>query len=78
MADHASDYHRGEMEIGEQVATYSLFMGLTKWGSLAIAAMLLLLTVWFCTSGGFMGGFVSALVLTVIGVLALRSKPEAH
>jgi len=78
MAEHASDYHRGEMEIREQVATYDLFMGLTKWGSLGVAALLLLLTVWFCTSGGFMGGLASAVIVTVIGVLVLRSKPETH
>ena len=79
MADHASDYKRGERGIGEQVATYAFFMGLTKWGSLAVAALVLLLTVWFCTSGGFMGGLVSAIVLVVAGVLLLREKPgQAH
>ncbi|MES2721653.1 MAG: aa3-type cytochrome c oxidase subunit IV, partial [Pseudomonadota bacterium] len=32
----ASEYHRGEMDISEQVATFHLFNGLTKWGSLAL------------------------------------------
>jgi hypothetical protein len=77
MADHASDYTRGEMDIQEQTATYDLFMGMTKWGSLAIAALLVLLTVWFCTPAGFIAGFVSAAVMTVIGVIVLRDKPEA-
>ena len=35
----ASEYHRGEMDISEQVATFNLFNGLTKWGSLGLAAL---------------------------------------
>jgi hypothetical protein len=50
-------------------------MALTKWGSLAIAALLVLFTVWFCTPAGFIPGFVSALVTTVAGVFLLRDKP---
>lgn len=77
MAGPASDYHRGEMDIHEQAATFDLFMGLTKWGSLAISAFLLLITVWFCTPGGFMGGLVASIVVLAIGVLVLRDKPGA-
>ena len=75
----ASEYHRGEMDISEQKATYAVFMLLTKWGSLATAALLVLLTVWFCTPAGFVPGFISALVVAVIGVIVLRDKPgEGH
>lgn len=77
MAGPASDYHRGEMDIQEQAATFDLFMGLTKWGSLALVAALSLFVIWFCTPGGFMGGFVTALVIAVGGVFALREKPAA-
>jgi len=77
MADHASDYHRGEMDIQEQASTYALFMGMTKWGSLALAALLVLLVLWFCTPAGFVPGFISAAVLTVLGVFLLREKPAA-
>ena len=73
----ASEYHRGEMDISEQTATYGVFMLLTKWGSLAVAAFLVLLTLWFCTPAGFIPGFISALVVTVIGVIVLRDKPGA-
>lgn len=73
----ASEYHRGEMDIHEQAATFNLFVGLTKWGSLAIAALVLLLTVWFCTAGGFLGGLVSAVVLFAVGVFVLKSKPDS-
>jgi len=79
MGEQASDYHRGEMEIQEQLATYDLFMGMTKWGSLTIVAVLLLFIVWFCTPGGFMAGLISAVVTAVIGFVLLRDKPEqAH
>ncbi|MDP1874341.1 aa3-type cytochrome c oxidase subunit IV [Phenylobacterium sp.] len=79
MGEQASDYHRGEMEIQEQLATFDLFMGLTKWGSLAIVAVLLLFIVWFCTPGGFMAGLISAVATAVIGFVLLRAKPEqAH
>ncbi|MBP7650112.1 MAG: aa3-type cytochrome c oxidase subunit IV [Phenylobacterium sp.] len=73
----ASEYHRGDMDISEQVATFNLFNGLTKWGSLSIAALMVLLVVWFCTPAGFLAGFISAAVLTVLGVLFLREKPDA-
>ena len=75
----ASEYHHGEMDISEQSATYAVFMALTKWGSLAIAAALVLLVLWFCTPAGFIPGFISAVVVSVIGVMVLRDKPgEGH
>lgn len=73
----ASEYHRGEMDISEQVATFHLFNGMTKWGSLALAALLAMLVLWFCTPAGFLAGFVTAAVMVVIGVVVLRDKPEA-
>jgi fatty acid desaturase len=73
----ASEYHRGEMDIQEQVSTYDLFGGMAKWGSLALAALLALLVLWFCTPAGFVTGFVVAVVVAVIGFVVLRGKP-AH
>ncbi len=77
MAEHASEYHRGEMDITEQVATFHLFNNLTKWGSLHLVSLLVLLVLWFCTPAGFLGGFVTAVVVSVIGVLVLRDKKGA-
>jgi hypothetical protein len=72
MANQVSDYHRGEMDIHEQAATYNFVMGLTKWGSLTIAVAVLFLTLWFCTGAGFLGALVTAVVVAAIGVLLLR------
>lgn len=77
-ADHNHDYQRGAMDIQEQASTYSAFMGLTKWGSLALAASLVALVVWFCTPAGFLPGFIGAVVVTVGGIALLREKPNAH
>jgi len=78
MADpHASgdtSYQRGSQEISEQVSTFHLVMGLTKWGSLAIAAVLAFLTIWFMPGGNFFAGFVVAVAMIAVGVLALREK----
>jgi hypothetical protein len=76
MADpHAhDDYVRGSQEISEQVATFHLFMGLAKWGSLALAAVLTFLTVWFMPNGSFFGGLIAAVVLLAAGIWFLRDK----
>lgn len=77
MAGPASDYQRGEMDIQEQVSTFNLIMGLTKWGSLIFASLLLFLVIWFCTKAGFVSGFVSGAVLLALGIVLLRAKPQA-
>lgn len=77
MAGHDSDYQRGAMDIAEQTSTFELVMGLTKWGSLIIAAGLLFVVLLFCTHTGFLGSAISAGVLAVLGVVFLREKPAA-
>ncbi len=77
MAGPASDYHRGEMDVSEQVSTFHLIMGMTKWGSLILAAFLLFIVIWFCTTAGFVSGFISGGLLLVLGIFFLRSKPDS-
>lgn len=77
MAGAASDHHRGEMDIQEQVSTFELFNSMTKWGSLIIGAMVLVLTLWFCTGAGFMGAAITGVIVLSLGVLILRDKPQA-
>jgi hypothetical protein len=77
MAGQASNYHRGDQDIHEQVETFHLVMNITKWGSLTLASLLLLLVLWFCTPAGFVSGLISGGVVAVIGFMVLRSKPDA-
>jgi hypothetical protein len=74
MATHGGDYTRGDMIIEEHEKTFSGFMKMTKWGSLYMAALLLLLVLWFCTPTGFIGAVVAAAVLLIVGTLALSEK----
>ena len=76
MAGQASDYHRGDQNIAEQVATFHLVMGITKWGSLVLASMLLFLVMWFCTGAGFFAGLITGGVVAILGILLLRSRPS--
>jgi hypothetical protein len=72
-----NDYHRGEMDIAEQTSTFHLVMGMTKWGSLAIAAGVLFFSLLFCTHTGFLGSAAYTVALVVAGILMLRGgKPE--
>ena len=73
-----SEHTRGEMNITEQVSTFHLVMGLTKWGSLAFAVILLTLTLWFATEAGFFGGLITGAVVLAIGVWVLRERKPRH
>ena len=77
MASPKSAYQRGEQDVSEQLSTFHLVMGITKWGSLVIGSFLLFITLWFCTPAGFLGGLIPALILVALGVTFLRSKPDA-
>jgi hypothetical protein len=80
MADphHASDsYDRGSQEISEQESTFSAFMGMTKWGSLIIAVLLVFLTLWFQPGGSLMTALITAVVLSAGGFFMLKS-PKKH
>ena len=75
----AGDYQRGKMDISEQAATFAAFNGMTKWGSLAVAVLLLFITLLFCTPAGFVGSAIPAVVLLAAGIFFLREKPAtAH
>ena len=75
---HASGtYTSGDMDIAEHKTTFSFVMGLTKWGSLAIASVLILLVFWFCTPAGFGTGFIVAVIVAALGGFVLSRKPKA-
>ena len=78
MTEHASSYHRGDMEITEQVTTFRDAMKVTKWASLTVAVGVLFLTLLFCTDTGFLGSLVPAVIVAGVGVFALKSRGAAH
>lgn len=75
MSEAAHEHHPGDQDISEQIATFSDFGKAIKWGSLAIAVLILTLVMWFCVGAGFFRGFFSGAVLLGIGIFFLRSKP---
>ncbi len=75
MAEHASDYTHGHMDVHQQQASFEGFIRLTKWGSLAVAVIVLFATLNFCTDVGFIGAALPPLILLVLGVIFLREKP---
>lgn len=79
MAGQASEYHRGDMDIHAQQATFKAVMTGSKWASLVVAVGILFFTLWFCTTAGFGGALVTAIVVAAIGGVLLRSRPApAH
>lgn len=62
------------MNISEQAWTWALFLGLTKWVSLATAVVILFLTVWFGVGAGFFPAFIVSVVVSVVGFFMLKSK----
>lgn len=70
----ASEYHRGEMDISEHTSTYAAVMSMTKWGSLGLSVVLLMLVLWFCTPAGFFGGLIPGVIMLVLGIVFLREK----
>jgi len=71
-------FHHGGMDIREQRSTYDFFMGLTKWGSLAVAALVLFLTLAFCTPAGAGGAIVISVIVLALGVWGLRKRQKGE
>ncbi len=77
MTEAVHEYHPGDQDISEQVATFRAFGTMVKWGSLALAVLLLMLVLWFCLNAGFFGGVIPGVLLAAAGVFFLRSKPQS-
>ncbi len=78
MAEPASDYHRGEMDIHAQEATFHSVMIASKWSIVAIVAGIAYLTLWFCTAAGFLNAFITAVIIVALGIFFLRERPSTH
>jgi hypothetical protein len=78
MAETASDYHRGDQDIHAQQETFHAVMVASKWSIVALAAGIAFLTLWFCTGAGFFNALITGIIITVVGIVALRERPSAH
>ena len=73
-----SEHHTGPVEQGapmdylEHERTYDRFIAASKFGTAILVALLIGMAAGFYTAGGFIGGLVAFIVLSVVGVLALR------
>jgi hypothetical protein len=75
MAEHATDHTHGQMDIREQEASFKGFMLMSKWGSLAVAVIVLFATLTFCTETGWFGSAISSVIVLALGIFLLREKP---
>jgi hypothetical protein len=76
VADTDSEYHHGQQNPATQIADFRLFAASTKWISLFAGTLILVLTLWFCTNVGFLGGLVPGLIVLGIGIAVFRNKPR--
>jgi len=67
---HAPYTPRGELMVHAQ--NYHRFMLTVKWFGIHLAAALVFLTLWFCTSAGFVSGLLAGLVVFGLGVYAMN------
>ncbi|MDI1325448.1 MAG: aa3-type cytochrome c oxidase subunit IV [Brevundimonas sp.] len=77
-ADSHDAYVRGSQEISEQSSTFIAFIGMAKWGSLWLAALLAFLVIWFQPGGSFIGGAITFVAMLAIGYFALKSGKTGH
>jgi hypothetical protein len=79
MADHSP---AGPVEMGapmdypEHEKTYRLFLGLAKYGTLHVAALMIAMAFSFFTSAGFFSGLILFVIISLVGIYLLRRSPE--
>ncbi|MBW8639227.1 aa3-type cytochrome c oxidase subunit IV [Hoeflea sp. WL0058] len=61
-----------DMDYAEHQKTYEGFLSVSKYGTMAIIAILLGMAIGFFTSAGFIFSSLLTIVLIVIGVMLLR------
>jgi hypothetical protein len=66
-----------DSEISVHARTYHGFMLGVKWMAIHLAVILVFLVLWFCTSAGFLGALIGALLVLGAGVFAM-SHGLAH
>lgn len=71
-----SDYNRGDMSITDHKGTFSGFMGISKYGAVAIIIMLLFPILMFAVNLAWTTSLLVTVILGVILGVALKLKPQ--
>lgn len=74
MATHSSNYTRGEMDVKAQTGAFGGFMGLTKYGSAAVALVVLMPTLVFAAGLGWFTSLIATIALGIVIGIALKFK----
>lgn len=61
-----------KMDYAEHDKTYSLFLGMAKWVSLAVVALLIAMAFGFFGGGGFISSTILFVLIIVVGAFLLR------
>lgn len=73
-----SEHHTGPVEVGapmnyaEHEKTYNMFLSATKFGTIALCALMIAMAAGFFTAAGFFGGLILFVFLVVAGTIILR------
>lgn len=73
-----SEHHSGPVETGakmdyaEHEKTYERFIGLTKYGSAVLVALMIAMAAGFFGAAGFLGGLAIFIILSVAGIFLMR------
>ena len=59
-------------ELERYAATYHRFTLAVKWFGIHLVALTAFLTLWFCTSAGFLSALVAGAVIFAIGIYAMN------
>ncbi|MBO0902633.1 aa3-type cytochrome c oxidase subunit IV [Jiella sonneratiae] len=64
--------YAAEMDYPEHEKTFSLFLGLFKWGTVGVVALLVGMMVGLIMGSGVIASVLAFVVVLVVGYLALR------
>jgi len=73
-----SEHHNGPVELGakmdysEHEKTYNGFLVASKYGTMIVTVLMIAMAVGFFTTGGFFGGLLVFVILTIAGFVLLR------
>ncbi|MGG7516821.1 aa3-type cytochrome c oxidase subunit IV [Allorhizobium undicola] len=73
-----SEEHHGPVETGARMdyaaheKTYENFIAFSKYGSVLLSALVIAMAAGFFTAGGFLGGILTFVILSIAGIFLFR------